>query len=49
MLADLEEVEPVLRRSADLVLTTTGPLSHVADRLLEQIARFDSAQGQAPR
>jgi hypothetical protein len=38
VLADLEEVEPVLRRSADLVLTTTVPVSAVADRLLETLA-----------
>jgi broad-specificity NMP kinase len=38
VLADLDEVEPLLHRSADLVLTTTAPLSDVADRLLERVA-----------
>jgi shikimate kinase len=37
VLADLDEVEPLLRRSADLVLTTTAPVSQVADRLLAHI------------
>jgi dephospho-CoA kinase len=34
VLADLEAVEPLLRRSADLVLTTTEPVPAVADRLI---------------
>jgi hypothetical protein len=34
VLADLEEIEPLLRRSADLVLTTTDPLPELADRVL---------------
>ena len=38
VLADLAEVEPLLRRSADLVLTTTAPPAQVADRLLGRIA-----------
>ena len=38
VLADLAAVEPLLRRSADLVLTTTTPPPQVADRLLEGIA-----------
>jgi broad-specificity NMP kinase len=38
VLADLDEVEPLLRRSADLVLATTAPPWDVADRLLERIA-----------
>jgi shikimate kinase len=38
VLADREEVEPLLRRSADLVLATTTPPPHVADQLLERIA-----------
>ena len=42
VLADLAEVEPVLRRSADLVLTTTAPQSQLADRLLGCIAEFDA-------
>ena len=37
VLRDLAEIEPLLRQSADLVLTTTAPLSQVADRLLERI------------
>jgi hypothetical protein len=38
VLADLVEVEPLLRRSADLVLTTTAPIADVADALLRSIA-----------
>jgi shikimate kinase len=38
VLADLAEVEPLLRRSADLVLTTTAPLGEVADRLIDHVA-----------
>jgi GTPase SAR1 family protein len=34
VLADLAQVEPLLRRSADLVLSTTAPVAVVADRLL---------------
>jgi hypothetical protein len=49
VLADLDEVEPLLRRSADLVLTTTEPLSHVADRLLERIDQVDSSRHRARR
>jgi len=37
--ADLAEVEPLLRRSADLVLTMTAPLSQVADRLIAEVAQ----------
>jgi dephospho-CoA kinase len=40
VLADLEEVEPLLRRSADLVLTTTVPPPQVADTLIEHIAEL---------
>jgi broad-specificity NMP kinase len=40
VLADLAEVEPLLRRSADLVLTTTAPPSQIADRLIEHIAEL---------
>ena len=40
VLADLAEVEPLLRRSADLVLTTTAPTAEVADALLGQIAKL---------
>jgi dephospho-CoA kinase len=38
VLADLDEIEPLLRRSADLVLTTTDPISELADRLLRSCA-----------
>jgi dephospho-CoA kinase len=38
VLADLVEVEPLLRRSADLVLTTTAPTAELADVLLRRIA-----------
>lgn len=34
VLADLQQVEPLLRRSADIVLATTTPVAAVADRLL---------------
>jgi dephospho-CoA kinase len=37
VLADLVEVEPLLRRSADLVLTTTAPPAEIADVLLRRI------------
>jgi hypothetical protein len=37
VLADLAEVEPRLRRSADLVLTTTVPPPRLADRLLRDV------------
>jgi broad-specificity NMP kinase len=39
--SDLVQVEPVLRRSADLVLATTFPPPHVADVLLRRIARSE--------
>ena len=38
VLADLAEVEPLLRRSADLVLETTEPLERVADVVLRRLA-----------
>jgi shikimate kinase len=38
VLADRAEVEPLLRRSADLVLATTTPPPQLADVLLERIA-----------
>jgi hypothetical protein len=38
VLADLADVEPLLRRSANLVLSTTAPPSQVADCLLGRIA-----------
>jgi hypothetical protein len=37
VLADLLHVEPLLRRSADLVLSTSAPMAEVADRLLEHV------------
>lgn len=37
VLSDLEHVEPLLRRTADLVLETTEPAPRVADRLLDDI------------
>ena len=43
LLADRDEIEPLLRRSADLVLTTTTPPPHVADQLLERIAGLHAA------
>jgi len=38
VMADLAEIEPLLRRSADLVLTTTAPPAEIADRLLDRLA-----------
>ena len=46
VLADLATVEPLLRRSADLVLTTSAPPPQVADCLLERIAEFDAGACQ---
>jgi dephospho-CoA kinase len=43
ILADLAEVEPLLRRSADVVLDTTAPLLELTDRLLERVAAFEAA------
>jgi AAA domain-containing protein len=37
VLAHLADVEPLLRRSADLVLSTTAPVGEVADRLLAYV------------
>jgi GTPase SAR1 family protein len=37
VLADLAQIEPLLRRSADLVLSTTAPVAAVADRLLAHV------------
>jgi hypothetical protein len=37
VLADLARVEPLLRRSADLVLSTAAPVAEVADRLLAHV------------
>ncbi len=38
VLTDLAEIEPLIRESADLVLTTTEPIARVADDLLLRIA-----------
>ena len=43
VLADLAHIEPLLRRSADLVLRTTEPVADVADRLLAHV--LDRAAG----
>ena len=40
ILVDLAEIEPLLRRSADLVLTSTEPTAEIADVLLERIAEL---------
>jgi GTPase SAR1 family protein len=36
-LADIAHVEPLLRRSADLVLSTSAPVAEIADRLLARV------------
>lgn len=41
VLADLAEIEPLLRRSADLVLTTTDSPAHVADLVIARIAEIE--------
>jgi broad-specificity NMP kinase len=46
VLADLDAVEPLLRRSADLVLTTTAPTSEIADALLAHIAELGAGGRQ---
>jgi shikimate kinase len=38
VLADRAEIEPLLRRTADLVLTTTAPPAQIADAVLAGIA-----------
>ena len=43
VLADLVEVEPLLHRSADLVLTTTAPTAELADVLLGRLAELRRA------
>jgi hypothetical protein len=40
VLADLTEAEPLLRRSADLVPTTTAPPADVAEVLLGRLAEL---------
>jgi AAA domain-containing protein len=48
VLADLAHVEPLLRRSADLVLTTTVPPGQVADVLLRRIGELHAVSGADP-
>jgi GTPase SAR1 family protein len=43
VLADIAHIEPLLRRSADLVLSTAAPVEEVADRLLAHVV--DRAAG----
>jgi dephospho-CoA kinase len=43
VLTDIDEVEPLLRRSADLVLDTTRPPEQLADQLLERVTAFQNA------
>jgi dephospho-CoA kinase len=45
VLADLADVEPLLRRSADLVIDTTQPLASVVDQVLAVEARSKSISG----
>jgi GTPase SAR1 family protein len=45
VLADLDEVEPLLRRSADLVLTATAPTAELADVLLRRIGKLGPGGG----
>jgi broad-specificity NMP kinase len=47
--ADVVEVEPLLRRSADLVLTTTAPPAEIADVLLRRIAGLRPGHRVGPR
>jgi shikimate kinase len=50
VLADREEIEPLLRRSADLVIATTVPPWAVADELLRGVpGRSASASAARPR
>jgi hypothetical protein len=41
VLGDRAEIEPLLRRSADLVLTSTAPPAQLADTVLASIAERD--------
>ena len=43
VLADLDVVEPMLRRSADLVVSTTAPPPQLADSLLASLAAAERA------
>jgi hypothetical protein len=50
VLADLADVEPLLRRSADLVLTTTAPPPHIADVLLRGLPNsYRASSRQRPQ
>ncbi len=44
ILTDLDEVEPLLRRSADLILSATAPTAQLADSLLDRIRELRSGQ-----
>ena len=44
VLTDFAEIEPLIRRSADLVLTTTEPPARVADTLLRRITALGPAR-----
>jgi shikimate kinase len=47
VLGDLEEVEPLLRRSADLIVDTTAPLPAVADAVLSSTPPPTAARSRA--
>jgi len=47
VVADVLHVEPLLRRSADLVLSTMAPVADVADRLLAHVLDRDAGTGRA--
>lgn len=49
VLADRDAIEPLLRRSADLVLTTTAPPPELADRLLMRIAELEVRRARTDR
>jgi hypothetical protein len=49
VLADRDEIEPLLRRSADLVLTTTAPPPELADRVLRRIAELGARRARPDR
>jgi hypothetical protein len=48
VLADLVHVEPLLRRSADLVLSSAAPAADVADRLLAHVVDRAAVSRGAP-
>jgi hypothetical protein len=43
VLGDRAEIEPLLRRSADLVLPSTAPPAELADAVLASIAERDAS------